>query len=131
MADPNGDWTPPISQSQATIATLNDAFRHALHTPGHNRVVMTAGVADLIGDTSLFRGFQRRAELLRTVRDYDAFGSDFDPYGERDFGRFEFAGESLYWKIDYYDRDLAYGSPDPADPALTTRVLTILLTHEY
>src|SRR3546814_15161015 len=77
---------------------------------------MTAGVAGLIGDTILFRGFQRRAELLRTVRDYDAFGPNVDPHGERDFGRFEFAGETLYWKIDYYDRALTYGSPDPTDP---------------
>src|SRR3546814_1441204 len=82
---------------------------------------MTAGVADLIGDTILFRGFQRRAELLRTVRDYDAFGPNVDPHGERDFGRFEFAGETLYWKIDYYDRALTYGSTDPTDPDVTTR----------
>jgi hypothetical protein len=131
MAEPNSNATQPQSQTHATIAILNDGFRQAIHNPGRNRVVMTAGVAALIGDTSLFRGFQRRAELLRTVRDYDTFGPDVDPHGEHDFGRFAFAGETLYWKIDYYDRDLVYGSSDPTDPNLTTRVLTILLTHEY
>jgi hypothetical protein len=131
MTDPQNDKAISPNQRVTIIAQLNDALRQSIHNPGIDQVVMTAGVADLIGDTSLFRGFQRRAELLRSVRDYDEFGPDVDPYGEREFGRFEFAGESLYWKIDYYDRDLAYGSPNPADPALTTRVLTILLTHEY
>ncbi|WP_299110284.1 DUF3768 domain-containing protein [uncultured Bradyrhizobium sp.] len=131
MADPQNDKAVSADQRVATIARLNDGLRQSIHSPGVNQVVMTAGVADLIGDTSLFRGFQRRAELLRTVRDYDAFGPDVDPHGERDFGRFEFAGEPLYWKIDYYDRALTYGSPDPTDPDVTTRVLTLLLTHEY
>ena len=31
----------------------------------------------------------------------------------------------------YYDRALDFGSPDPADPDVTARVLTILLTSEY
>lgn len=131
MADPHNDKALSADQRVATIAQLNDGLRHSIQNPGINQVVMTAGVADLIGGTSLFRGFQRRAELLRTVRDYDAFGPDVDPHGERDFGRFEFAGETLYWKIDYYDRAVTYGSPDPTDPAVTTRVLTLLLTHEY
>ncbi|OYY75793.1 MAG: hypothetical protein B7Y43_17980 [Sphingomonas sp. 28-62-20] len=126
----------PISPAPAVdrisiIATLNDALRQNLTQPGHNRVVMTLGVQDLIGDVSLFRNFHARAELLRAIRDYDEFGVDVDPHGERDFGRFTFCDAALYWKIDYYDRAIDFGSPDPADPQVTTRVLTILLTSEY
>jgi Protein of unknown function (DUF3768) len=54
-----------------------------------------------------------------------------DPHGEHDFGSFEYSGQTIFWKIDYYDMRLKWGSPDPADPAVTRRVLTILLAEEY
>ena len=44
---------------------------------------------------------------------------------------FTLDGYDLLWKIDYYDNDLERGSPDAADPAVTKRVLTILLSEEY
>jgi hypothetical protein len=121
----------PAPDRTQTIAQLNDALRQHLTQPGHNRVVMTIGVQDLIGDVSLFRNFHAQAELLRNIREFYAFGPDVDPHGERDFGRFEFRDAALYWKIDYYDRALEYGSLDPANPDVTTRVLTILLSSEY
>jgi len=37
----------------------------------------------------------------------------------------------VYFKIDYYYQELSAGSPDPADPEKTTRVLTVLLADEY
>ena len=65
------------------------------------------------------------------VHGFTAFSPDNDPYGEHDFGSFEYAGKTIFWKIDCYDRDLDNGSPDPTDPAVTTRVLTVLLAEEY
>ncbi len=50
---------------------------------------------------------------MRRVHDFIAFTPDNDPHGEHDFGSFEFAGKTIFWKIDCYDRDLNYGSPDP------------------
>jgi len=32
---------------------------------------------------------------------------------------------------DAYDQNFEYGSPNPADPTVTNRVLTILLASEY
>jgi hypothetical protein len=52
-------------------------------------------------------------------------------YEEHDFGSFEVEGETIFFKIDYYDRTLTHHSPDPADPAVTERVITIMLADEY
>lgn len=109
------------------IRNLNDAFRSQPLLIGPalaaNRLVVTSGVAAQGSD------FIDRA--VSAVRRYRNFGPDNDPYGEHDFGIFELDGETLNWKIDYYDRLLEWGSPDPADPAVTRRVLTILLAEEY
>lgn len=67
----------------------------------------------------------------RAVQTFLAFTPDNDPHGEHDFGAFDLGGQRLFWKIDYYDRDLRYASDDPADPDITTRVLTIMMASEY
>jgi hypothetical protein len=40
-------------------------------------------------------------------------------------GSFKADGQTIFFKIDYYDKDLKYHSPDPADPTVTERVITI------
>ncbi len=70
-------------------------------------------------------------EIMGKVQAFDQFGPDNDPWGERDFGSFEYEGQTVYWKVDYYDLSLTGGSPDAADPDVTKRVLTILLASEY
>jgi Protein of unknown function (DUF3768) len=72
-----------------------------------------------------------REEIVRAVRTFETFDPNDDPYGEHDFGAIEVSGRRIFWKIDYYDVAMAGGSNDPADPTLTTRVLTIMLAEEY
>jgi hypothetical protein len=72
-----------------------------------------------------------RAEALRRVRCFYQFDPDNDPHQEHDFGSFEFASQTIFWKIDYYDLEVQCGSEDPADPAVTTRILTVMLAAEY
>ncbi len=65
------------------------------------------------------------------MRNFDDFNEDNDPYGTHDFGAFELDGERLMFKVDAYDQNLEFGSPNPADPNVTIRVLTIFLASEY
>jgi hypothetical protein len=130
MAKQHGDESQS-EPSAIAIARLNDALRANITSPGANRVVMTAGVAALIGDTSLFAGFHKHATLLRLVRDFDGFTPANDPHREHDLGKFEFEDTRCLWKIDYYDTTLTGGSENAADPRVTVRVLTILRGDEW
>lgn len=102
------------------IRALNDRFRQTL-AGGH--VVVTRGVDALGGDAV--------AAILAAVRCFDHFDAGNDPYGEHDFGSVTHDGRRLFWKIDCYDRTFTAASPDPADPAVTARVLTVMLADEY
>lgn len=110
----------PVAAHSHQVRGLNDAFRRSF---SGGRVVLTAGIAALPKAT--------RAALLAALRDFDAFDADNDPYGERDFGAVEVGEVRCFWKIDCYDRDLRLASPDLTDPAVTVRVLTVMLAEEY
>ena len=112
--------TMSASSRTDRIRDLNDAFRTTLEG---GKCLFTAGVSDL--------GAAFATAALAFVRAYANFTPDNDPYGEHDFGAFEIGEERLFWKIDYYDNSLQFGSKDPADPAQTRRVLTIMLAEEY
>lgn len=68
---------------------------------------------------------------MTLVRQFDSFTEDNDPYGEHDFGKIDWKGMVVFWKIDYYDLDLEMHSPDPSDSTVTARVLTVMLDDEY
>ena len=102
------------------IALLNDAFRRSF---SGGKVVMTAGV-DALPDMV-------KAAALQKAATFDEFNEDNDPYGEHDFGSFELCGRKFFWKVEYYDRDMQYGSEDPSYPAKTIRVMTVMLASEY
>jgi len=65
------------------------------------------------------------------VRTFDGFNDENDPLGNHDFGSVIVDGVVVFWKIDYYDEGMEYGSEVPADPSKTTRVLTIMLAEEH
>jgi hypothetical protein len=102
------------------IRDLNDAFRRSFAA---GNVYLTRGVAALPEP--------ERAAIMGRVRAFDAFTADNDPYGEHDFGSFEHGGRKIFWKVDCYDCALNQGSPNPADPSVTSRVLTVMLAEEY
>ncbi len=112
--------TETKSTQTERIRTLNDELRHNL-SQGH--AVMTTGIAAL--------GSEAVARIVKTIEVYDDFCHANDPYGEHDFGSFEADGHTIFFKIDYFDKNLAYHSPDPSDPAVTKRVITIMLAEEY
>jgi hypothetical protein len=107
-------------QRIARIAQLNDECRTGR---ADHLLTITPGVRCM--------GAEAMVAVVGQVRSYANFSSDSDPYGERDFGTIEVGAQRLFWKIDYYDKQLEYGSPDPADPFVTQRVLTIMLASEY
>ncbi len=119
------------------IARLNDLARRAMG--------VACTVVATVGFRSLSDADQSRVrELIET---FDAFTEDNDPHGERDFGCIYQLGdgrwtterprvredkrERVFWKLDYYDRELQFASEDAANPAVTRRVLTIMLADEY
>ena len=124
-------------EQTARIARLNDLARRAM------------GFACTAVATVGFRSLPEadQSQVRELIETYDAFDEDSDPHGERDFGCVYQLGdgrwtterprshdderERVFWKFDYYDRDLKFGSEDAANPAITRRVLTIMLADEY
>jgi hypothetical protein len=102
------------------IRALNDELRQSFTT---GTTVMTAGVAALGPGTV--------THIVKTIGVYDDFCHSNDPCEEHDFGSFEVDGHTIFFKIDYFDKSRSYHSPDPSDPSVTERVITIMLAEEY
>lgn len=103
-----------------SIGDLNDVFRRTFFG---GRVVVTPGIRELPESD--------RIKLLEAVQGYDGFDDGNDPFREHDFGAIDLGEQRYLWKIDAYDRRLKFASPDPGDPRVTTRVLTIMCADEY
>ena len=124
-------------EQTARIARLNDLARKAM------------GIACTAVATVGFRSLPDadQSQVRELIETFGAFDEDNDPHGERDFGCIYQLGdgcwtterprlrdderERVFWKLDYYDRDLRFASEDAANPAVTRRVLTIMLADEY
>ena len=102
------------------IALQNDNFRKHL---SQGTLVLTQGIRSNTKEDL--------EAIITRVRTFDSFDENNDPYGERDFGAFDYKGKRIFWKIDNYDREFLYLSPDVSNPRLTNKVLTIMYAEEY
>jgi hypothetical protein len=102
------------------IRALNDDLRQHLLNGG---AVITTGIAAL--------GPEAVARLVQTIAVFDNFCHANDPHEEHDFGRFKFDEVDVVFKIDYFDKSLSFHSPNPADPTVTERIITVMRADEY
>src|SRR5260370_1328562 len=109
-----------MDSKTARIRALNDQLRQNF---AQGMAVITPGVAAL--------GPEAGERIVKTIAVFDDLCHANDPYEEHDFGSLEADGHMIMFKIDYLDQALTYHSPDPADPAVTQRVITIMLAEEY
>jgi hypothetical protein len=100
---------------RAKTIELNDQLRVTFKG---GRVQMTRGVYDLDA--------QLRGRALYVMSRYDKF----DDGSEHDWGVFIFAGYSFEWRIEYRGKDGTGVSPDPADPGMTFRILTLYVAED-
>ncbi len=124
-----------VNDRHAVIAGQNDLVRAALADPKAFKQVNEQGIefklvwTPGIDDALISEG--KAKQMAQAIASFDAFEADNDPHQERDFASLEFEGTKVFFKFDYYNLTLDGGSEDPADPAQTIRVLTVMLPHEY
>lgn len=102
------------------IRELNDACRASFIGC---QIVLTLGIR--------MKSEKDVANILERVRTFKDFNKGTDPYFEHDYLSFDYNGEKIIAKIDYYDKDYRFMSENPADPTITNRVLTIMTAEEY
>lgn len=105
------------------IRQLNDEFRTNLFKRSENFLCLSQMFSAL--------SISKQLQILDKVAKFNDFTEENDPYGEHDFGKVSMDGQDYFFKIDYYDNDLKYGSPNPADQTKTIRVLTIMQASEW
>ena len=114
--DGAGQGLPPAER----IRALNDELR----TTGFGgKTRLTSGL--------VAKGSDFVARAVSAVRAFNAWSEDNDPWQEHDCATLDVDGETVIFKIDYYDLNMQFLAPDPADPNMTRRVLTIMLAEEY
>ena len=102
------------------IRKLNDAFRTSFIG---GKVMLTLGIRA--------KSDIEQTEILERVVNLNDFNKNNDVYGEHDYLSFDYKGEKIIAKIDYYDQNYRFMSENPADPTITNRVLTIMTGAEY
>ena len=106
-------------ERRATIARLNDQLRS---TGEDGWTYLSRGVSKL--PTAI------REDVIRAIRLFCDFTPDNDPHGEHDGATLTVGEYRIAWKIDYYTRGQQQGGKvDPADPATTLRVMTVMFVE--
>ena len=101
------------------IGQLNDAFRRS---GCGGKILLTSSIRN--------KSHEDLWHIFQKIKTFDNFNGKNAPYGsEHNFGCFDYNGENIMWKIDYYSPDMKYFSEDPSDPQKTIRTLTIM--HDF
>lgn len=114
-------WIAVDATTHKRVQILNDRMR--TQGLGNGSIMLTPGIQA--------EGQEFVVAAVDAVRTFSDFSEDNDPWGEHDFGAIDLSGKKIFWKIDCYDPTLSQGSENPANEALTHRVLTIMLAEEY
>ena len=127
IVPPTKETIMPVTTTSRdeTIAKLNDRCRLGLDRTA--RILITRSCLGTFASGSTADGLLAQAQLMAAVRRHTFAEADA---AIRDRGQFEFRGTTVFFRIDYYDLALDYGSEDPADANVTTRVLTIMLRED-
>ena len=106
--------TREMEDTRSQVAILNDQFRKK--GLGVHLTCGAQSVQDLPG-------------LLQAIKEFNTFNEDNDPWKEHDFGRLDWHGDKVFWKIDYYNETL----DEWEDPLLGScrRIMTVMLAEEY
>ena len=102
------------------IRKLNDSFRTSFIG---GKVMLTLGIRA--------KSDIEQTEILERVVNFNDFNKNNDVYGEHDYLSFDYKGEKIIAKIDYYDKNYRFLSDNPADPTITNRVLTIMTSEDF
>jgi hypothetical protein len=114
-------WSQAFEPPNQRVRELNDLFRTT--GQGTGSVMLTSGIQT--------EGEDFLKATVAAVQEFADFSEDNDPWGEHDFGAVEVGDTKVFFKFDYYDPTCSQGSENPANEALTHRVLTIMLASEY
>ena len=110
-------------EEKERIAKIRDLNDHLRQTFSGGTVLLTKGIRS--------KPPLELCEILEKVKNFNNFSKDLDSFGEHDYLSFDYKGDKIIAKIDYYNNDNTYLSPDPSNPAHTHRVMTIMCADEY
>ena len=97
-----------------------------------NDVLRMTGVGGIVVESLEVQALpdETQALVFRAIQEFDDFNSDNDPWGEHDCATVGVDGQDYLFKIDYFDQNLTYHSPNKSDPTVTARVMTICTPME-